>query len=507
MDQSFEEQRIMKDVVYHNPEIRHRYFLIIPPYDGSDFRALVRPNKDHWTLPFFEPTEHHYAVVNQIHEYTRQKLQLTTSTLRCLYTSSGEDGIEYRYYALDNLQPGWEPPRGMRWVSEDQARRIKIGTEEQREVLLNWFDWIHSDSSLRAPWMRRGWFDFVSDWMLDLADRMSMEDLGEVEQLRAWARSSTTRLSTGEGKLYLKAVSDVFSYEPVVTRVLSIRYPGHAPDVRAVHVEKGWMLTREFDGTPLRGQTDFAVWERTLRQYAEMQIDLISSTPSLISLGVPDRNVDYLASQIDRLMNDLPNTLTLDERLNLKKIASQLRTMCFELIDKNVPLTLTHGDLWSGNIIIRNNGDALFFDWSDASISHPFFDVPMLLAEIEDELPGIPDVRERLTRTYLQPWTRLDSFNNLRAAYSLAETLTYLHQAMFYYVHILPGIEGNTRWEMQHMLPALLRQILILLNPASAQQGSRTTRLHTGSNENPPPGTGLLSEDSGVKPEEEVKNE
>jgi hypothetical protein len=35
-----------------------------------------------------------------------------------------------------------------------------------------------------------------------------------------------------------------------------------------------------------------------------------------------------------------------------------------------------------------------------------------------------------------------------------------LHQALFYYVHVLPGIESNARWEMQNMLPMLLRQVM-----------------------------------------------
>src|SRR5690606_26429116 len=139
--------------------------------------------------------------------------------------------------------------------------------------------------------------------------------------------------------LFLKAVPEFFSYEPVITRVLSIRYPERAPDVRAVHVENGWMLIREFEGTPLTKIDDISVWKRTVKEFARLQIDLIKNTQSLVALGVPDRNVDYLASQIDRLMKDLPVTLTEDEQVELKRIAPTLRDMCYELAEYKIPLT------------------------------------------------------------------------------------------------------------------------------------------------------------------------
>lgn len=468
----------MNDFVYHNSEIDHTYFLLIPPYDGLDARILVEQAGDHWTLPHFTASGHHHAAVQQINDFCKQHLHLDTAVLRCLHTTSEAPTAETRYYALDNLQPDWHPPQGMQWITAEQSQHFHFAAQQQ-QVLLNWFSWLDSDSPQHAPWTRRGWFKVASRWTQDLADRLALTGLHEVKQIRAWARSSILRLSTDTKTLYLKAVSAESSYEPVVTRVLSIRYPQHSPDVQAVHVDQGWMLTSEFEGVPLHTQQKMAIWERVVQQYAEMQIDMIGSATSLISLGVPDRNVDYLSSQIERLTNDLPTTLTTKERYEFKQISSQLRTMCIELTEKNIPLTLTHGDLWSGNIIIRKSGHALFFDWSDASVSHPFFDLPILLANIELELRGVLDVRERLIRTYLQPWTKYHPFDRLRAAYALAETLTFLHQATFYHVHILPCLESSARWEVEQVVPDLLRKILKTVRPGSAQLGSETTRMYS----------------------------
>lgn len=447
--------------VYHNPDIQHTYYLLIPSATDSDYTVLLQKNEDEtWALPSFEPMEHHFAVVQHINDIIKEKWGLSTATLRCFATQSEPEKGEIRFYALDNIGTDVVLPDNLQWVDEKAIRERPFANNLQRDVTLDWFDWRHSDNSSRASWMRTGWYPKISHWMIDLADRMSLTEIEAPTQVRSWARSATMKIKTKEETLYLKAVPHFFSYEPVITRVLSIRYPERAPDVRAVHVENGWMLMREFEGTPLTHIDDIEVWKRAVKEFARLQIDLIKNTQSLVALGVPDRNVDYLASQITRLMQDLPNSLTEDEKIQLQRFAPTLRGMCHELAEYNIPLTLTHGDLWSGQVIVKADGKCLFFDWSDASISHPFFDMTTFLAEVDAELPTIPDARSQLITTYLQNWGRYEPMANLKQAYSLAMILGSLHQALFYYVHILPGVESAVRWELSGMLTHLLRQVI-----------------------------------------------
>lgn len=455
------EKHPTKSLVYHNPKIQHTYYLLIPSAIESEYTLLLQKHDDDtWTLPSFEPQEHHFAVVQHINDAIKEKWGINTATLRCFATQSSAEKGETRFYAMDNLTTTWKHLDGLQWVDEAAIRDRKFSTPDQRNIILDWFDWRHSDNSSRADWMRAGWYPKIATWMVDLADRMSLTEIQVPKQVRTWARSSTVRIKTKEETLYLKAVPQFFSYEPVITRVLSIRYPERAPDVRAVHVENGWMLMREFQGTSLTQIDDIEVWKRTVKEFARLQIDLISNTQSLVALGVPDRNVDYLASQIQRLMQDLPSNLTDEEKAELKRIAPTLRAMCFELAEFNLPLTLTHGDFWSGQVIIKDDGKCLFFDWSDASISHPFFDMTTFLAEIDSELPNIPDARSQLVLAYLDNWTKYEPMANLKHAYALAMILGSLHQALFYYVHILPRVESAARWELSGMLTHLLRHIL-----------------------------------------------
>ncbi len=450
----------MSTVFFHNPDVPFRYYLIIPHTDLSEYRILLRKTPKGWTLPSYVPYEHHFGVVNHINQHVWEEYGLSVATLRCLQTEYSREEGERRFYALDNLHPSWQPPEDMQWFTEQEVTFLKLSSQLELTMIMHWFNWMHSDSSLRPDWMRSGWLPQAARWMMDLAERMEMEGLITVQQLRAWSRSSTVRLHTEKGNLYLKAVPQMFNYEPIITRVISIRYPDHAPEVMAVHVENSWMLMHDFKGRPLRGITDIDVWKRVLKRYAELQIDLAPSSQSLIGLGVPDRNVDYLCTQIERLMKDLPEALSDDESFELRRLAPTLRSLCYQLTEHRIPQTLTHGDMWSSNIIIRENGNCLFFDWSDASISFPFFDIPFFLSEIEMELPDVPDAREQLRDAYLQPWTRYEPMSHLRRAYEISEVLGALHQALIYHSHILPGIEANARWEMQNMLPMLLRQVI-----------------------------------------------
>lgn len=434
---------------------------MIPSANPSEFKVLLqKQDNNQWTLPVFEPDEHHFAVVQHINDYVKEELGMSVATLRCFATQTNPENGEVRFYALDNLSPDWQISETMKWANENDLSAMALSNVLQRNIMLEWFQWQHSKDSLRSDWVRPGWYPKISNWMVDLADRMSMTEIKTPTQVRTWARSSTMRLETAEGDLFFKAVPEFFSYEPVITRVLSIRYPDRAPDVRAVHVENGWMLMREFHGKTLAHIDNIAMWERAVKEFARMQIDLISNTQSLVALGVPDRNVDYLASQIERLMNDLPASLTEDEKNKLQMMSSTLRSMCFELAEFNLPLTLTHGDFWSGQVVFKDDGKCLFFDWSDASISHPFFDMCTFLAEVDSELPHVENARNRLLMLYLNEWIRYESLPNLKQAYALAMVLGYLHQALFYYIHILPKVESAARWELSGMLSHLLRHVL-----------------------------------------------
>src|SRR5688572_2419191 len=134
----------MTELVYHNPETVHSYYLLIPSAVQGEYKVLMRQAGDFWTLPVFQPKEHHFAVVKHINEYVRDNLALKVATLRCFHTDHAEEFGERRFYAMDNLQAAWLLPSDCRWMSEEELKTASLPSQLQRLVLSQWFDWRHS---------------------------------------------------------------------------------------------------------------------------------------------------------------------------------------------------------------------------------------------------------------------------------------------------------------------------------------------------------------------------
>lgn len=448
-----------------NLDAQYTYHLIIP--HPSEPLCLLQIEGIQWSLPRFEPIEPNFGRVQHINRHLWNTYGLHAVTLRCLRSTARQDGHIERYFAIDNLDPYWQPPEGLEWASEYDAQSLPLRSGQTKLVIQEWYDWINSESSLRVPWVRRGWFNKAADTLVDMADRMEMVALTEVEQIRMWARSCTLRLRSNNGDLYLKAVPDSLSYEPVVTRVLALRYAGYIPSVLGVHVDKGWLLMGDFGSQYLTDFVDFDTWERVVRRYALIQRDMVDNAQSLNALGVPNRHLDYIASQVPRIVYNPPEELNPSERRDLKRYAATLRTMLFDIGEYKIPLSLTHGDLRPGNIIVQDNREPLFFDWSDSAISHPFFDLSHLLRALP---PGLQseETQAQLRDTYLSVWTRYEPMPHLLQAYEYAQVLSYLHQALIYQTLVLPNTESSTQWEVRPTLVRLVRQMLQALRESDA---------------------------------------
>ena len=94
-----------------------------------------------------------------------------------------------------------------------------------------------------------------------------------------------------------------------------------------------------------------------------------------------------------------------------------------------------------GNITLTDNG-SIFHDWSDSSVTHPFFDIVDFLAS-PDALPNIPYVENRLRDAYLLPWKTYAPMEQLQHAYELAKPLSLYHQVLVYQTVVLPNVEST----------------------------------------------------------------
>lgn len=448
------------------PPRNYRYYTILPEHGTS--RVLLLPTEAGWTLPNWSMQEQRYwQSCDHINRAMLEMHGVHVTTLRCVRVHSEPDtGQRERVHSLDNHSPDWQPPEGARWIGRDQLGSLPLAAQAHRALIEASFDEAEgiSDSPLRVPWARRGWYAEAVRWIEEQAGHLGSRLLSAPEQLRAWDRSCVLRAPTSGGDLYFKALPRMFAHELPLLDKLVGWHPRNFPRLLSVDAERLWLLMEDFGGVTLDNVSDVRTWEAALGELGRLQVELSTKAEELIASGVPYRGLDWLSAHVDWLIDGLPELnrlgqtpLTGEELSRLRELAPTLKQMCADLGGYNLPLSLEHGDLWAPNIVVKDDS-FVYFDWSDCSISHPFFSLILFYGESGVELPNAPQVEARLRDVYLQPWTRFEPPDRLHAAFNIAQVLAPLHGALGYYTHILPNMER--KWEMANM-PAWFLRIML----------------------------------------------
>jgi hypothetical protein len=276
------------------------------------------------------------------------------------------------------------------------------------------------------------------------------------EQFKLATISALLRAETTAGNVYFKVALalPLFGNEPKLSAALGQIAPQAIPAPIAIDAERRWMLTADF-GTQVRGSDPSPdQLEQIVTTYAQLQISTATQLNTLFEAGCLDRRLDVLAAQIDPLFADEAcySQLNDDERAAWQASAPRLKTLCQQLAAYHVPYTLVHGDFHAANVATQGER-ILFFDWTDACVAHPFFDLPVFI-DFDAQ-----DHAERLRDAYLAQWTAYEPMEKLREAYTLASILGALHQAVSYQ-GILNGMEAEQRGAWIWAVPMFARSIL-----------------------------------------------
>lgn len=441
------------------------------PQYGS-FALIPHPNENallvvSGKLPYFETdTRYFWQDVGFITASAREALGLEVTALRCLATEYlREANLVVTAYAMENHTPVSALPLGGEWIGRDHIRRID---PDHQGIAAAWFDWVESRSALRVPWYTPGWYAEAVTWAAEQLRQLGYPEIREIRQVRCWQRSCVLRISTLAGDVYFKAVPTMFRHEPKLTQWMARGYPRRSPRVLTIDDARHWMLLRDFGSETLDKVADTVFWADAIRRFGRLQFDLAHESAHLLDLSCPDRRVALIAEDIEPLMADegvfLPGQeggLSREEIAALRGMVQRLRTMCDELAEIGIPDSLEHGDFYPGQVAI-SEGQYLFFDWSDASLSHPFFSLANLLDFMDDERPDIPvEERERIVEAYFEAWQPYAPPEQLQQALRLARPLGALHGAILYHKFILPWME--IKWEMERMIPFYLRKLLVYM--------------------------------------------
>ncbi|WP_208298566.1 phosphotransferase [Streptomyces liangshanensis] len=311
-----------------------------------------------------------------------------------------------------------------------------------------------------TPWERKAWRDAALGWAeRGLAAHGLRETGRRAVRLRPW--SVLVRMNVGEqGAVWFKANPPAGAFEAGLTEALARWVPEHVLKPVAVDADRGWTLLP--DGGPLfrdvldREAAGPRDWEDLLRQYADMQRALEPYAAEMASLGVPRAPVTALPEIFDRLVGG--NTvLRSGDREALRASRPRLVDWCAELAGMGIADSLDHSDLHDGQLFAPRQGRFTFFDWGDATVSHPFcsFLVPALRAA---EQYG-PEVLPRLRDSYLEPWTR-DGLTTaeLRRAVGLAWRLGAVGRACSW-GRLFPEAAGGANAAGQAESAGWLRQL------------------------------------------------
>ncbi len=321
-------------------------------------------------------------------------------------------------------------------------------------------------------WRDPAWQKEAHEWIRAQVQRQSIQINGEIEQPHVYPWSTVMRVPTNDGTLFFKATAAETLYESALTQKLAGWYPDCMPELIAVDTQRGWMLMRD-GGEPLRASIrptqDITPWEPVITRYAELQIGLAEHVSEILALGIPDHRpavLPVLYTQLladeTSLMIDQEKGLTSAEWEQLKSMTARFGEICTELASFEIPESLNHGDFHDGNVLLRD-GRITFFDWGDASVTHPFFTLRTFFVSIENSLKledyaFTPKMAELLD-LYLQPWQRFAPKEALLSAYRVSKPVASIAKTLAWHQGIT-RMEGPLRAEYAWIVPELLREFL-----------------------------------------------
>lgn len=443
--------------------------IVSRPIDG---KALLLNRGGAWTTPVFAPAAEDPRLAAPINDEMRRQLGFETTILKLAARSAqdgdGGDSEAPRVYFAAARQPNPPTPPNAKWVSESDLPSTPVAPPAAARALAAMFAERRNPPPLAAPWERLGWRGDAERWIRAKLDARGMPAAGPSVQQRVWGISCAMKIPAAAGDVYFKATPPFMAHEGKVMQAVAARCPDLLPPPLAVDAGRGWLLLQDYGSDMLHQTPDISRWEAALRMFARAQARQAQRAREWLRLGCPDRSLGRMAALIDPLiasaaqtLGGKPGALSDAELAALGSLSMPLKLMCARLAQCGVPHSLVHGDL-GGNIIVSGGGFA-FFDWTDACVSHPFFDMATVSAAYFDEsaLDASESTAARLRNAYLEPWTEFAPMERLIDAHEESLPLGALHQAMTY-MWIRSNIAADARPEFDMGLAHWLRRLLRL---------------------------------------------
>jgi aminoglycoside phosphotransferase (APT) family kinase protein len=314
----------------------------------------------------------------------------------------------------------------------------------------------------RPEWYAPGWLDEVDRWVDAALAAAGRRRTGPSVVLRMWSLSAIVRVATDSGAVFFKSTGGGFDAEPAVTALLAQRYGPLMPAVLATATggrpRRAWMLLEELSGVDRQRAPGAALALAPV--LADLQAGSVGDLARLRAAGCPDRTAASLLDGLAMLLAESVELagLSADDLDAARAAAPRMAELVRELWDCGLPATLTHGDLHVGNVAY--DGDQVrVFDWTDAAVSHPFFDIMLLAGSAEDSAErGRLTLDPSVADAFAARWRAHCPEADIDRALALAAPVNDLYQAISY-EGIYRNQEDASRWELEGVVERFLRRL------------------------------------------------
>jgi hypothetical protein len=314
----------------------------------------------------------------------------------------------------------------------------------------------------RAAWFRPGWREAVDAWVDEQLPLLGLEQDGPAEPFKVWSLSAVLRYpvrrSGQPGEVWFKATCAGFHGEPALTGAISGLAPDVAPRVLAVDGERAWMLMEPIPNAA--DETHAPRAPEIARRLARLQLDTLGERDTLLAAGAPDRGREATIAWLHTVVHDSVEQplMTPAQRAAAREIEPWLVERVETLWSFGLPDALNHGDLHLGNVAWTDHGP-LFFDWTDACLTHPFLDARHLAdsaAETGEGPRAAPEqVVAEVWEAYAAPWREAFPDVDLDEVWRHVRDVEAIFQ-MISYEQIYRAQPESQRWELATIVVELL---------------------------------------------------
>jgi hypothetical protein len=217
------------------------------------------------------------------------------------------------------------------------------------------------------------WRAEADAWIVRALGRAGLTVNGPFERRRTRPWSTQFLISSSGGRVWFKANCPDLSFEPALHVALGRLAPGKVDEPIAVDAARGWMLTRDRGDTLAeRHELGIDEWCAIAQEAAELQRQVTDAPEALLHTGIPDcspatvvERFDSLVARYAGLSTTHPSHLASDRLPAFRAARPAVVDAARTLAEGPLPVTVNHGDLHPGNVLMVDGGMRLF-DFGDA---------------------------------------------------------------------------------------------------------------------------------------------